>query len=101
MVAELAILDVVPGREGEFEAAFDEAKHIISSMAGFKSLDLQRCLENPARYFLLVGWERLQDHTEGFRGSSEYDAWRRLLHRFYDPFPTVEHYSRVTFVEET
>ena len=73
MITELAVLDVKPGREDEFEAAFGQAKGIISSMAGFKSLDLQRCLENPARYFLLVMWERLEDHTEGFRRSPEYE----------------------------
>lgn len=101
MVTELAVLDVSPGREGEFEAAFENAKGIISSMRGFRSLDLQRCLENPARYFLLVVWERLEDHTEGFRGSPEYDEWRRLLHHFYVPFPTVEHFDLVTRVEKS
>ena len=100
VIAELAVLDVLPGREGEFEVAFDKAKGIISSMAGFRSLDLQRCLENPARYFLLVAWEQLEDHTEGFRGSPEYEEWRRLLHHFYEPFPTVEHFYLVTRVEQ-
>jgi heme-degrading monooxygenase HmoA len=99
MVTELALLDVLPGREDEFEAAFHEAKGIISSMTGFKSLDLQRCLENPSRYFLLVVWERLEDHTEGFRGSPDYEEWRRLLHHFYEPFPTVEHFQLVTRTE--
>jgi heme-degrading monooxygenase HmoA len=100
MVTELAVLDVLPGREAEFEAAFDQAKGIISSMAGFKSLDLQLCLDHPARYFLLVEWERLEDHTEGFRSSPEYEEWRTLLHHFYEPFPTVEHFQLVTRIEK-
>ncbi len=100
MVTELAVMTVVPGREDEFEAAFDSAKGIISSMPGFKSLDLQRCLENPSRYFLLVVWERLEDHTEGFRGSPEYEQWRRLLHHFYEPFPVVEHFRLVARTEK-
>jgi heme-degrading monooxygenase HmoA len=98
MVLELAILDVKPGQEPDFEAAFAQAKAIIASMSGFRSLDLQRCLENASRYLLLVEWDTLEDHTEGFRGSPEYQEWRRLLHRFYDPFPTVEHYEPVTRV---
>lgn len=65
MVTELAILDLKPGREAEFEAAFDEAKAIIASAAGFNRLELQHCLERPSRYFLLVEWQRLEDHTEG------------------------------------
>ena len=67
-------------------------------MPGFDHLELQRCLEQPDRYVLLVGWDRLEDHTEGFRGSAEYERWRDLLHRFYDPFPTVEHYEPVVEV---
>jgi heme-degrading monooxygenase HmoA len=101
VTTELAVLDVLPGQEDEFEIAFDEAKRLISSMAGFKSLDLQRCLENSTRYFLLVVWERLEDHTDGFRGSPEYEEWRRLLHHFYESFPTVEHFRLVTHIEET
>ena len=96
MISELVVLDVKPGQEAEFEAAFEEAKGIIASAAGFKSLDLQRCLERPSRYFLLVGWESLEDHTTRFRGSPAYAEWRQLLHHFYDPFPTVEHFSLIT-----
>jgi heme-degrading monooxygenase HmoA len=95
MVLELAVLDVRPGQTADFEAAFAEAKSIIASMPGFVSLELQRCLEANDRYVLLVRWERLEDHVEGFRGSPEYERWRALLHRFYDPFPTVEHYEPV------
>jgi heme-degrading monooxygenase HmoA len=95
MILELAILDVRAGERAEFERAFAAAKAIISAMPGFDHLELQRCLEQPDRYVLLVGWDRLEDHTEGFRGSVEYERWRELLHRFYDPFPTVEHYEPV------
>jgi heme-degrading monooxygenase HmoA len=59
---------------------------------------LQKCIERPSRYLLLVSWERLEDHTEGFRKSEAYEEWKRLLHHFYDPFPTVEHFSVVATV---
>jgi len=95
VITEQATLDVTPGREAEFESAFAEAKAIIASMPGFQSLELHRCIEAPSRYLLLVSWDRLEDHTEGFRMSPEYQEWRRLLHHFYDPFPTVEHFSLV------
>jgi heme-degrading monooxygenase HmoA len=98
MILEHALLDVVPGQEVMFETAFAEAKAIISSMKGFVSLRLERCIESPARYLLLVEWETLEDHTEGFRGSPEYERWRELLHHFYDPFPTVEHHETVTSI---
>lgn len=98
MILEHAILDVVAGEEPRFEAAFDEAKAIIATMPGFRSLRLERGIEQRSRYLLLVEWDSLEDHTEGFRGAPEYRRWRALLHHFYDPFPTVEHYEPVVAV---
>lgn len=95
MVLEHALLSVRPGRENDFERAFSEARPIIATMPGFEGLTLSRCLERPGTYLLLVQWRRLEDHTEGFRGSAGYERWRELLHHFYAPFPTVEHYERV------
>ncbi len=96
MILEIAILNVRPGREDEFEAAFAQASPIIASMPGYASHQLQRCVEASNRYALLVNWMSLEAHTVGFRGSPEYQRWRQLLHHFYDPFPTVEHYALVS-----
>ncbi|KEQ19659.1 antibiotic biosynthesis monooxygenase family protein [Endozoicomonas numazuensis] len=95
MILEVAILDVKPGQEVEFEKAFAQAQSIIASMKGYLSHQLQKCLEKDNRYLLLVNWERLEDHTEGFRESKEYQQWKQLLHHFYEPFPEVEHYQTV------
>jgi len=95
MVLELAILNVIPGSEADFENAFREARGIIASMPGFVSLELQCCVEQANRYALLVRWLTLDDHTIGFRQSPQYERWRALLHHFYDPFPHVEHYRPV------
>ena len=97
MILELAILNVRPGETGAFEAAFDEAKAIIASSRGFDGMELRRCVEDRNRYVLLVRWDSLEAHTEGFRGSPQFEEWRELLHHFYDPFPVVEHYE--AFVE--
>ncbi|MGY1630610.1 antibiotic biosynthesis monooxygenase family protein [Geodermatophilus sp. SYSU D01186] len=95
MVLEHALLPVRPGQEAEFEAAFARARSVIAATPGFRRLTLSRCLERPATYLLLVEWDRVEDHTEGFRGSPGYARWRALLHHFYDPFPTVEHFATV------
>ena len=55
------------------------------------------CLERPNTYLLPVEWDRLVDHTEGFRGSPHYQEWRRLVHSIYEPFPEVEHYEHVHY----
>ncbi len=78
-----------------FESTFREASQYIAATPGYVSHELQRCLEDTNRYILLVQWQTLEDHTRGFRGSDRYEEWRRLLHHFYDPFPTVEHFERV------
>ncbi len=95
MITEQAVLEVEAGQEAAFEAAFAEARAIVSSMQGFQALRLLRGIERPNRYLLLVEWATLEDHTVGFRGSAEYQEWKRLLHHFYDPFPTVEHFAPV------
>ena len=95
MILEVAIMDVIPGMEPGFEAAFLEAEKIIASMPGYVDHQLKGCLEKPSRYILLVNWKKLEDHTKGFRGSPEYQEWKALLHHFYNPFPEVEHYQNV------
>ena len=99
MILEHALLSVRPGQEEDFEAAFGQARRIISAMPGFGGLTLSRCLERDSTYLLLVHWARLEDHTAGFRGSPQYQEWRALLHAFYDPFPVVEHYATVLTAE--
>lgn len=93
MILEVAILNVKLDEGEEFEKAFDEARLIISSMSGYISHDLMKCMEQTDKYILLVKWETIEDHEIGFRQSTEYLEWKRLLHHFYDPFPTVEHYQ--------
>ena len=95
MVLEAAILNISPGEAEAFEAAFQEAQQLIASMEGYQRHELHRCLETFDRYLLLVWWDSLEHHTKGFRRSPEYAQWRALLHHFYDPFPTVEHYVPV------
>jgi len=95
MILEVAILDVKLNQEQEFEKAFTGAQKIISSIKGYVSHQLNKSLEQNNRYILLVNWEKLEDHTVGFRKSKEYQEWRALLHHFYLPFPEVEHYENV------
>lgn len=99
MILEIATLQVRPGRSAEFEAAFQRAQAIISSMPGYISHELQRCIERKDAYVLLVRWRALEDHEVGFRQSPQYQEWKSLLHHFYDPFPGVLHYENVLGAE--
>lgn len=95
MILEVAILTIKPGQAAPFEAAFAQAQTIIASMPGYLGHELQKCVEVENQYLLLVRWQTVEAHTIGFRQSAAYQEWRALLHHFYDPFPTVEHYERL------
>src|ERR1700686_725506 len=80
MILEVAVLNVRAGQGALFEQTFAEAQAILSSMHGYASHQLQRSVENPNKYLLLVQWNRIEDHTIGFRQSPEFQRWRALLH---------------------
>lgn len=93
MITEHALLNIKNGQAKEFEAAFEEAQKIITSMNGYVSHELLKCMESENQYLLLVKWKTLDDHMVGFRGSEQYQEWKALLHHFYDPFPEVLHFD--------
>jgi heme-degrading monooxygenase HmoA len=93
MILESAVLQIRTGQSAAFELAFREAQSIIASTPGYISHELQRCLEREDHYLLLVRWVNVAAHEEGFRKSERYRDWKKLLHHYYDPFPTVLHYE--------
>ena len=95
MITEIALLNVRENESDEFEKSFATAQKIIAGMEGYIEHELQKCIEEENKYLLIVRWEKLENHTEGFRKSSEYNKWKELLHHYYNPFPTVEHYKKI------
>jgi heme-degrading monooxygenase HmoA len=69
---EAALLDIKPGQEASFESAIVQARPLIEASPGFQRMEIRPCVENASRYLLLVWWDRLEDHTEGFRTSDRY-----------------------------
>lgn len=94
-VLERALLEVHPGLEARFEAAYAEAVKVISTQRGCRSVTLARGVEERSSYLLLVEWDRLEDHTEGFVKSADFAVWRGLLHEFYAAPAVVRHYAPV------
>ena len=95
MILEHALLPVRPGSEAAFQQALARALPLIRAADGCLGVAVSRCIERPSTYLLLVQWRSIEDHDPGFRGSPAYETWRDLLHRFYDPFPVVEHFTPV------
>jgi heme-degrading monooxygenase HmoA len=95
MILEIATLQVRPEDRAAFESAFPAAARILSSVEGYISHELQRSVDTGNRYVLLVHWQTKENHTVGFRGSPQYQEWRKLLHHFFDEPPAVEHYELI------
>ncbi len=91
MILEHALLRIAPGHEQDFEAAFAEARTVVAQADGFISLQLWRGVEEPGTYRLLIGWESVAAHMEGFRGSALYERWSELLRPHFSAPPEVAH----------
>jgi heme-degrading monooxygenase HmoA len=95
MILEVATLKIKENLEQQFESDFLEAGKYISSIKGYKSHSLRKCIEQRNKYILLVEWKTIEDHNIGFRTSEAYIKWKTLLHHYYEPFPVVEHYKTI------
>ena len=92
-ILEIAILQVKPGMATQFEKDFAIAGQYISSIDGYISHSIVKCIEVENKYLLQAKWKNLEDHIIGFRQSQQYLKWKEMLHHYYDPFPEVEHYT--------
>ena len=91
MITEIAQIDVKPGSEPEFEAGVAKAAPIFKRAKGCRGLEVQRSIEKPGRYRLFIQWDTVENHTVDFRGSADFQEWRKLVgHCFASP-PEVEH----------
>ena len=91
MFLEIAQIDIKPGMEAEFEAGVAKAAAVFKRAKGCRSLTLQRSVEKPSRYRLFIQWDTIENHTVDFRGSADFQEWRKLAaHCFAGP-PEVEH----------
>jgi quinol monooxygenase YgiN len=95
VIREIALIDVKPGMEAEFEAGVAKAAPLFQRADGCRSFQLHRSIEHPTRYRLVVGWDAVEDHTERFYGSSDWQEWRKLVGHCFAQAPTVEHTREV------
>jgi len=93
MILEHALLSIKPGESAAFEAAMAEARPLIAASPGFRSITVRKACDVPDLYLLLVEWDDIASHRDGFRASERYEQWRALLHRFYDPMPRVGYFG--------
>jgi heme-degrading monooxygenase HmoA len=88
---EIAEIMVKPGSEADFENAVRAAVPLFQRAKGFVRINLDKVVERPATYRLVVVWETLENHTVDFRGSEEFQEWRQLAGPFFEAPPRVDH----------
>lgn len=95
MILEVADIRIQAGRNAEFDAAIRRGvETVISKAQGFLGYEVVRGIESPERYLLLIRWATLADHTEHFRGSPAFAAWRAIVGPYFAEPPRVEHFER-------
>ncbi len=96
MILELADIHISPGQQAEFEAAMQRGvETVISQAKGFRGYKVNKGVESPERYILMIYWETLQNHTEDFRGGPLFAQWRAIVGPYFAAPPTVEHFTLV------
>jgi len=96
MILELADIRIHPGKQAEFDAAIKRGIDTVASKAkGFRGYKVNKGIESPERYLLMIFWETLENHTVDFRQSPAFQEWRAIVGPYFAAPPAVEHFNLV------
>ena len=95
MILEQALFTIVAGSEAAFEADFERARGIVAQSPGYRSLRLLRGVEQPSSYLLLIEWDSVDDHMQGFRESERFEQWAALTRPHFGAPPSVQHFDPI------
>jgi heme-degrading monooxygenase HmoA len=94
MILEVADIRIHPGQQSAFEEAIRRGLDtVISKARGFRGFKVNKGIESPERYLLMIFWETLESHTVDFRGSEAFGRWRAIVGPFFAQAPAVEHFT--------
>jgi heme-degrading monooxygenase HmoA len=94
MILEIADIRIHPGKQAEFDAAIVRGvSEVIAKSPGFKGYKINKGVESPERYILMIFWETLENHTVDFRGSPLFIEWRSIVGPYFAGPPSVEHFT--------
>jgi heme-degrading monooxygenase HmoA len=96
MILEIADIRITPGQQAAFDAAIVRGlTEVIAQAKGFRGYKVNRCVETPERYVLMIYWQTLENHTVDFRGGPLFAQWRAIVGPFFAQPPHVEHFELV------
>lgn len=97
MILEIADIRIQPGQQAAFDQAIQRGlAEVIRHARGYRGHKVNKGIENPERYVLMIFWETLEDHTVHFRESPAFAAWRSIVGPFFASAPQVEHFELLT-----
>lgn len=95
MVLEVALIEVIAGKEEDFAAAYAKARPVLVGTPGCRSVRMTRGVESPSRFVLLVEWDSVDAHLQNFRATERFTTWRSLIGPYFGGAPVVEHFADV------
>jgi heme-degrading monooxygenase HmoA len=94
MILEIADITIPPGKQAEFDEAIQRGVNtVISQAAGFRGFKVNKGVESPERYILMIYWETLENHTVDFRQGPLFAQWRAIVGPYFAGPPVVEHFT--------
>ena len=91
MITEFAEILIKPDTHQQFEAGVTQAVALFQRARGCRAMHLERGIEHPNAYRLVVQWDSVEDHDVHFRGSDDFQQWRALVGEFFAEAPRVYH----------
>lgn len=96
MVTEIAILEATPGQEDAFREGLKQARKVVEQAEGYRGSRFLQGMEKPGQFVLLIEWDSVEAHNEGFRKSERFAEWRKPFGHLLAGTPTVYHYETFT-----
>ena len=94
MILEIADIRIIPGKAAEFDAAIQRGVETVASKSkGFRGYKVNKSVESPERYLLMIYWDTLENHTIDFREGPLFTQWRAIVGPFFAAPPAVEHFT--------
>ncbi len=95
MINEIAVLTIDPTNADAFETAVARAAPLFKAAPGCHGMALQRGIEVPGKYRLLIQWESVSHHMDLFRNSEAFGQWRTLVGPYFTGPAVMDHSETV------
>ena len=94
MILEVAEFRIKPGTQADFDAAIKRGvETVIAKAKGYRGYQVQKGIDSPERYLLMIHWDSVENHTVDFRQSPAFQEWRAFVSPYFAAPPVTEHFT--------